>query len=68
MKGDFTEKIRVEAKVAISSNDIDAISDLCAEKFDLEIDRSQIPDEILIVTEFVYDKSKFSRQNSLWSF
>ena len=68
MKADFTGEIRVEAKAAISSNDIDAMSDLCAEKFDLEIDRSQIPDEILIVMELVYDNSKFIRQNSLWSF
>ena len=68
MKADFTGEIRVEAKAAISSNDIDAMSDLCAEEFDLEIDRSQIPDEILIVMELVYDNSKFIRQNSLWNF
>lgn len=68
LKGDFTANIRIEATVAISEKDIKAISSLCADEFDLEIDTSKIPNEFQIVKEFVYDNSKFVEQNNLWSF
>ncbi len=68
MKGDFTGKIRIEAKVAISPNDIDAMEELCADKLDLEIDTKQILSEILIVTELEYDNSKFVKKRSIWHF
>ncbi len=66
MKGYFTGKIRIEAKVEISSKDINAIKELCANKFNLEIDTKQIPSEILIVTELEYDNSNFVKQKNLW--
>ncbi len=68
MKGDFTGKVEIEATAAISSNDIDAIKELCANEFDLEIDTEQIPSEIVIVKELEYDNSKFVKQNNLWRF
>ena len=68
MKGDFTEKIRIEATVVLSKNDVDAIKELCAEKFDLEIDAGKIPGEFLIIKELEYDNSSFIKQSNLWSF
>lgn len=68
LKGDFTAKVRIEATVAVSENDINAISSLCINEFGLEIDRKKIPKEFLIINEFVYDNSKFVQQNNLWSF
>ena len=67
LKGDFSEKIRIEATVAVSDNDIKAISDICKEKHDVEIDKTRIPSQFVIAKEFVYDNSKYLKKHNYWS-